>query len=163
MKTSVAHVMFEPVDRQPGTFFCRASALPAETGHPKMVKQGGPGTSNLLAHARNWHKTIVDALVKAHNEHRDVGAEFDGMLAAATPPSTKQGDMKSFANTVARSATGFETQLALLIMIVGCSLPFSIIDAKFFKDWMTVLGMKLQSEGTIKKMLPPLYDSVRKE
>ncbi len=163
MKTSVAHVMFEPVDRQPGTFFCRASALPAETGHPKMVKQGGPGTSNLLAHARNWHKTIVDALVKAHNEHRDVGAEFDGMLAAATPPSTKQGDMKSFANTVARSATGFEMQLALLIMIVGCSLPFSIIDAKFFKDWMTVLGMKLQSEGTIKKMLPPLYDSVRKE
>jgi hypothetical protein len=48
-------------------------------------------------------------------------------------------------------------------MIVGCSLPFSIIDAKHFKDWMTVLGLRLQSEGTIKKMLPPLYDSVRME
>jgi len=162
-KTSVVHVLFEPVDGAPGTFFCRASAFPGQANHPMKVKQGAKGTSNLLAHARTWHGPIVNALVKAHNDRRDVAVEFEGMLAAITPPSAKKGDIRSFANAVGRSATGFETQLALLIMIVGCSLPFSIIDAKPFKDWMTVLKLNLQSEGTIKRMLPPLYDSVRKE
>jgi hypothetical protein len=62
-----------------------------------------------------------------------------------------------------RGKTGFEAQLALLIFLVGQSLPFSVIDSKHFKDWMTVMGYSLQSEGTIKKMLAPLYDAVMHE
>ena len=162
-KTSVVHVMFEAVDEKPGSFRCRASGLACKTGHPTTVKQGGVGTSNLIQHARTWHLEVVEALVKASNEHKDVAAEFEGMLEAATPPSANQRTMDTFANTVKRSRTGFETQLALLVMIVGCSLPFSIIDSKHFKDWMAVLRLSLQSEGTIKKMLPPLYDSVCQE
>jgi hypothetical protein len=162
-KTSVVHVMFEKVDGKEGAYRCLASVLPCKTGHPNVVKQVGGGTSNLITHARTWHKDVVDGLVKASNDHKDVESEFQGMLEAAVPPSTDQRSMEHFANVVSRSKTGFETQLALLIMIVGCSLPFSIIDSKYFKDWMSVLGRSLQSEGTIKKMLAPLYDTVRLE
>lgn len=162
-KTSVVHVMFEKVDGKEGAYRCLASVLPCKTGHPNVVRQVGGGTSNLITHARTWHKDVVDGLVKASNDHKDVESEFQGMLEAAVPPSTDQRSMEHFANVVSRSKTGFETQLALLIMIVGCSLPFSIIDSKYFKDWMSVLGRSLQSEGTIKKMLAPLYDTVRLE
>jgi hypothetical protein len=48
-------------------------------------------------------------------------------------------------------------------MIVACALPFSLIDSQFFKDWLTVMGFKLPSEGTIKKILPSLYDCVLRE
>lgn len=162
-KTSVAHVMFEPVEGEVGSFRCRMSDLANKIGHDTIVKQSGSGTSNLISHARTWHQDTLTALIKAYNDHRDVNKEFEGLLETATPPTTGQTSMTQYANTVKRSKSGFETQLALLIMIVGCSLPFSIIDSKHFKDWMTVLGLTLQSEGTIKKMLAPLYDSVRKE
>ena len=163
-KTSVAHVLFEPVEGQRGTFHCRAGPLVAsKTGHPSHVKQTAGATSNLISHARTWHLELLEGLIKCYNDHRSVADEFEGILLAATPPSSSKKDLRAHFNTVSRSKVGFETQLSLLIMIVGCSLPFAIIDSRHFKDWMTVVGLQIQSEGTIKKMLLPLYECVLEE
>jgi hypothetical protein len=79
-------------------------------------------------------------------------------------PDTPEGSgLDGWVNRLKDGGTGFEKEVALLVTIVGCSLPFAIIDSKPFKDWMTVLGVSMPSEGTIKKLLPPLYESVLKE
>ena len=161
-KPSVAHVMFEATT-DPNAFRCRLSSLPCEQSHPSLVKRTGGTTSNLISHARTYHGDILNALIKASNDCRDLASEFDGLLAAATPPTTAKKDLTAHFNKVARSKDGFEAQLALLIMLVRESIPFSLIDSQSFKDWMTVLGYTLQSEGSIKKMLPPLYEAVMHE
>ena len=161
-KTSVVHVLFEPAE-QHGSFKCRVSHLPNKEGHQKFVKAKAGVTSNLLQHAKTWHSDLLHALVKASNDGKNVQSEFDHLLAEMEPPTTSEKNMDSYVNTVSRGGTGFEKQLALLIMIIGNSLAFSLMDSRFFKDWLTVLGLSLPSEATIKKLLAPLYDTVREE
>jgi hypothetical protein len=81
-KTSVVHVMFEKVDGKEGAYRCLASVLPCKTGHPNVVKQVGGGTSNLITHARTWHKDVVDGLVKASNDHKAIESAMEGAFEA---------------------------------------------------------------------------------
>jgi hypothetical protein len=51
-RTSAVHFFFEKGDSD-GVFVCKLHAfMPKGSGHPQHVRQGGPGTSNLLSHAR---------------------------------------------------------------------------------------------------------------
>ena len=50
--------------------------------HPEFVSQTGPGTSNLLAHAKQYHEEAYSGLVKASNENRSMENEMDGLLKA---------------------------------------------------------------------------------
>jgi hypothetical protein len=160
-KTSVAHVMFS-LGSHEGSFHCRLCVLEKGEGMDVEVKSANGVTSNLLAHARNAHTDVLNALVKAQNDRRDVEKEFDGFVAALTPPASS-GKVTDHFHVVKRSKDGFEVDLSLLVMIVANSLPFSLIDSRFFADWLTVMGFKLPSEATIKKNLPDLYDCVLRE
>lgn len=86
-KTSVVHYMFE-ASPNPTEFVCRLHTL-MEPGvkHPRLVKQGARGTSNLLNHARQYHGLVLEGLIKAHNEGRSVKFEFESAMALMLPPS----------------------------------------------------------------------------
>jgi hypothetical protein len=161
-KTSVVHVVFEATEVA-GVFKCRVSHLQWKQGHPNVVKSKGGVTSNLLSHVKTWHPDLCNVLVKASNDDKDVEHEFQSFLKDNKPAKTPDSGIGPFVNRIKRGGTGFEKELALLIMIVGCSLPFSVIDSKPFKDWMTVLGAAMPSEGTIMKLLEPLHESVLTE
>ena len=157
-KTSVARVMFGKADKE-GSYKCLLSDYCTDPKHPEIVKSGSR-TSNLLDHARRYHGDVVEALIKAKNASRSIKAEFQGLLESFPKPSARRESMDSHVNQVSRSEEAFKVHLSLLIFIVGSSLPFSIIDSRFFVDWMTVMKYSLPSEATVTKNLGPLYEMV---
>jgi hypothetical protein len=158
-KTSVVHVMFAKTDIS-GEFKCLLSEY--VSGKHSQIVKCGHGTSNLVLHARQNHQEVFEALVKAYNDRRNVRQEFDGLVKALKKP-TKQGQTclnDYFGTCVKASEIGFRRELSLLAFVVECSLPFSVIDSLSFEQWMHELGVQLPSEGTIFKLLDPLYQFI---
>jgi hypothetical protein len=155
-KTSVMHVLFEPTPDTVGFFNCRMHAF-ASKGHPLVVKAKS-GTSNLLSHARNYHKEVYEALVKAHNDGDDVEQVFDALLAALPAPGHKDGTLDGLGFSVTKkSELLLSRQLALLVCIIANCLPFSLVDSPHFVTWMALLGAAYPSRRTLMKLLPVLY------
>jgi hypothetical protein len=155
-KASVVHHMFSKVADKAGMFECRLHnfELPS-SNHPKFVKQGTIGTSNLLSHAREYHGVFVDGLVKAFNEGRDVGQEYNAAVALLRPP--ERGGLHRFVSTVKRSELLLQRHLSLLVFLISNAIPFHVVSTNSFDVWMRTLGIEYPSVVTLKKYLRPLY------
>lgn len=157
-KTSAVHWMFSATE-DPTAFRCKlADFAQTVAGHKAVVKVGGQGksTSNLLAHARTYHATILDGLVKAYNENRDVGTEFQNLLLTLRKPGTP-GSLDHHVTVVKRSEKALRVQVSLLNFLIANSLPFSLIDSVYFEQFCKEVGVALPSEGSVLKLLDPLY------
>jgi hypothetical protein len=154
-KTSVMHVMFTPTGTA-SVFNCRLHEFSGKA-HPLGVKAKS-GTSNLLLHARNYHKDVYEALIKAHNDGDDVEQVFDGVLASLSVPGHKDGTLDTLGfSVVKKSELMLSRQLALLVCIIANCLAFSLVDSPHFVKWMSLLGAAYPSRRTLMKLLPVLY------
>lgn len=161
-RTSVVHHLYEASPQKDGVFLCKLHefAKPGDK-HPQEVKQSGKQTSNLLDHARKYHSDVVEGLIKAYNEGRDVGAEFAALCQAMTPP--KPQGMDRFVSLVKRSEILLRRQLSLLSFIISNQLPFNIVESSEFRSWMVSLQVDYPSAATLKKLLAPFHEVVVKE
>lgn len=126
------------------------------------MKQSDHGTSNLLTHARHHHKDVVEALIKAHNQGRNVQAEFAGLVAGMQLPSQASKARLTGHGFVIRPREHVKLQkeLALLVCMVGENIPFNLLDSPLFTNWMGTLNTVYPSRSTIMKLLPLVYEIV---
>jgi hypothetical protein len=157
-KYSVVHHFFEKGDAA-GDFVCKLHGfMPPGSGHPQVVRQGGTGTSNLLSHARTHHAKIVDGLIKAWNEGRDVDAEWKGLVALLAPPERRGIDR--WVSVVSRSDALLRKRLALLIFLVANSLSFNVLESPHFELFMSSMGAEFPSRTSLVDLLPSLFTVV---
>jgi hypothetical protein len=160
-KTSVVWTMYKRDPSRPDTFECLLHEHCEDETHARYVGQAGNATTNLLNHARRYHQLVVDALAKAHNDRRDVKAEFDALVRAMKQPSRGTGGLLNFGfSRLAKggaTAAGHIKDIALLVCFIANNIPFNVMDSAHFSTWMTSLGTKYQSKATVLKLLGPLY------
>lgn len=153
-RTSAVHFFFEKGDSD-GVFVCKLHAfMPKGSGHPQHVRQGGPGTSNLLSHARCYHEKALTGLVKAWNEGRDLQAEWDGMVALLQPPP--RHGMDRFVSVVSKSEAMLRRELSLLIFLIANSLSFNVLDSLHFETFVSSMGGAFPSRKSLVELLPSL-------
>ncbi len=160
-RTSVVQYLFRKSDK-PGKYVCDLQEfMDPASGHPLEVAQMGKTTSNLLEHARKYHGPVVDGLVKAYNEGRDVGQEYKALRAVMAPP--KPVGMERFVSVTKRSDILLRRHLSLLTFLIANQLPFNVINSKQFTVWMGALGIEYPSAATMKKLLAPFHEFVVKQ
>jgi hypothetical protein len=156
-KPSVVYLMFEKTQNDK-EFRCKLSEFSNNARHPALVKVG-KGTSNLLSHARTYHAVIIDGLVKSHNDGRDASLDWNSLFAALKKPVTP-GTLDRHVKVVKRSEKLLRLQVSLVNFLIANSLPFVILDSVFFEQFCSEAGVVLQTEGTVMKILQPLYEIV---
>nr|CAH7744241.1 unnamed protein product [Callosobruchus chinensis] len=151
---SVAKEHFVPVRSQSSSVECK---------HCKKVLKTGGGTSNMLAHLRRAHPTLIFTDSSQHSQHQQEQTADDNNTKAvetgaseaenSTPQgATKKPKLLDFLESKKHGTSNSSpTAEAIVLMRHYCENPMLDIDANIFSYWKEIQLPHMHPLGTVAK------------